>query len=154
MRSRETCPGPTRFARDTFETPDISGKPWGDAVDVRDCAIQHVLALEILKAGGERIISTSTTWAWQDVCEHLAFILIDRSFDRSSTDDILNASGYPSPTKGNPGTGVLAQAQLSGTKINIYSNAKSLQLFQGFVYRDFETGVRELGKQSLEQGWF
>ncbi|KAF8808073.1 NAD(P)-binding protein [Phlegmacium glaucopus] len=55
----------------TDETPKpINGIPLNTTaswVDVRDCALGHVLSLEKSAAGGERIIvSASDNWAWQD----------------------------------------------------------------------------------------
>ena len=43
----------------TLPSGDLSGKLVGGWVDVRDVALQHVLALSIPEAGGERIISTA-----------------------------------------------------------------------------------------------
>ena len=43
----------------TLPSGDLNGKRVGGWVDVRDVALQHVLALSIPEAGGERIISTA-----------------------------------------------------------------------------------------------
>lgn len=43
----------------TLPKGDTSGKLAGSYVDVRDVALQHVLALTTPEAGGERIISMS-----------------------------------------------------------------------------------------------
>jgi len=43
----------------TLPSGDLSGKRVGGWVDVRDVALQHILALSIPEAGGERIISTA-----------------------------------------------------------------------------------------------
>ena len=43
----------------TLPSGDLSGKRVGGWVDMRDVALQHILALSIPEAGGERIISTA-----------------------------------------------------------------------------------------------
>lgn len=53
-------PGSTlKIFLDTLPDGELSGKLVGDWVDVRDVALQHVLALSTPDAGGERILSTA-----------------------------------------------------------------------------------------------
>lgn len=40
-------------------------------VDVRDVALAHVLALETVKAGGERFITSNGSFTIQDICEYI-----------------------------------------------------------------------------------
>ncbi|KAF9517342.1 hypothetical protein BS47DRAFT_524015 [Hydnum rufescens UP504] len=56
---------------------DTSGAYAGDSADVRDTADIHVLALENPDAGGERVLTATDSFAWQDVY------------------DIFNSAGFP-----------------------------------------------------------
>jgi len=67
---------------------------------------------------------------------------------------MLNSVVDSKAPKGLPGTGVYAKARASGKRLNVYSNAKSLRIFEGFEYRDFETMMTAFGKQAAKEGWF
>jgi nucleoside-diphosphate-sugar epimerase len=113
----------------TFAGPDGSGSLAGDFVDVRDTAAHHSLALETPAAGGERIISSSGPFAWQDIY------------------DILNEAGFPNVPKGNPGAGK--------NKVDItYDHSKSEKLFPSVKYRDLKTSVKEMGDTLAKNNFF
>jgi len=115
----------------TFPAGDTSGSLVGDWVDVRDSALLHVLALETPAAGGERILTTNGTFAWQDLY------------------DILIDAGYPNiPGKESKGVG---KNKVNKTR---FSNAKSLKLFPEFKYRGLEEAVKEMGAYFQEAGFF
>ncbi|KAI0044603.1 NAD(P)-binding protein [Auriscalpium vulgare] len=106
----------------SFKKPDVSGATAGDWVDVRDCALIHVLMLEVEAAGGERVGTTNGVFAWQDIF------------------DILRDSGYEAPGKDTYGAGakkIIAQ----------FSNAKTAKLFPDFKYRDVAQSVKEMSDQ-------
>jgi len=93
----------------TTKNPPASAEqlknPGGNWVDVRDVALVHTLALSNPAAGGERFITSSGGFTWQDVL------------------DALHASGdYPDVPKGNPGSA-------KDTVHNIYLSAKVEGLF-------------------------
>lgn len=54
--------GPQKSAEET-------GAFTGNMVDVRDVSRAHSLALQKAEAGGNRFITASTPFSWQDVCE-------------------------------------------------------------------------------------
>lgn len=148
-----------RFFIETFKNPlpnsDLTKEYWGEAIDVRDCSLQHILALESPIVGGERILTISTSWAWQDICEQVSSQLFNLTTSHGLLleDDVLNAGGFPNVPKGDLGTGLWAQARASGKKVNVLSTAKSHKIFPGFEYRDLDTMLLDTSKQAAEQGW-
>lgn len=50
------------------KTPEELAGVQGSFVDVRDVARAHVRALEVGKAGGERVIVSAGEFIWQDWC--------------------------------------------------------------------------------------
>jgi len=67
------------------KTSEETGVFTANMVDVRDVAHAHSLALEKAEAGGERFITASTPFSWQDIY------------------DALNEAGVQSIPKGHPG---------------------------------------------------
>jgi len=113
----------------TFPAGETSGKLVSDWVDVRDSAKQHVLALSTPAAGGERILSTAGTYAWQDLY------------------DVLHDAGFKNiPGKESYGAGKSKAATPT------FSNAKSLKIFPGFVYHSLSESVKEMGDDLVASG--
>lgn len=54
------------------KSAEETGTFTGNMVDVRDVAHAHSLVLEKAEAGGERFITASTPFSWQDICESLS----------------------------------------------------------------------------------
>ncbi|KAG8892731.1 methylglyoxal reductase (NADPH-dependent) gre2, partial [Tulasnella sp. 403] len=102
--------------------------PVSNFVDVRDVALVHTLALSNPRAGGERFITSSGPYAWQDVL------------------DTLHASGeHPDVPKGHPGA---AKDVLH----NVYTNAKAEGVF-GIKFRDMAETTAATLKSLRERGF-
>ncbi|KAI0061189.1 NAD(P)-binding protein [Artomyces pyxidatus] len=112
----------------TFASPDTTGKLIGDWVDVRDTAELHVLALQNQAIGGERLMTTTGLFAWQDLY------------------DVLNDVGYDAPGKDTKGAGK--------NKRNVpVLNNKTFKYFPEFKYRSLEESVREMGVDLKARGY-
>lgn len=59
-------------------TPDAANplRP-SNVIDVRDCALAHILALEMKEAGGERFIVGNGLVFWQDLRELISSSMAD-----------------------------------------------------------------------------
>ncbi|KAF9517335.1 hypothetical protein BS47DRAFT_1359630 [Hydnum rufescens UP504] len=115
----------------TLDHPDTSGATVGTWADVRDTANIHILALEHPDAAGERVLIGSEAFAWQDVY------------------DIFNSVGFPNinaPGKATRGAGKTKQCW-------IISNAKEAKLWPDLRYHTFESSIRPLGEQLVEDGY-
>ncbi|CAE7150519.1 unnamed protein product [Rhizoctonia solani] len=94
-------------------------------VHVRDIALAHVRALEIEEAGGQRFITSSTAFCWQDAL------------------DVLDLPpGFP---RGSPG---------SGKAFNhiIFSHAKASKIL-GVEFKGLEECVRDTVRDLQKRGW-
>ncbi|KAG8928936.1 methylglyoxal reductase (NADPH-dependent) gre2 [Tulasnella sp. 418] len=87
--------------------------PVANWVDVRDVALIHALSLEKEEAGGERFITSSGPFTYQDVL-----------------DALHSAGDYPDVPKGEPGAG-------KGVKANVYKSDKVVRVF-GFKLKTLE----------------
>ncbi|RXW23027.1 hypothetical protein EST38_g2830 [Candolleomyces aberdarensis] len=107
-------------------------------VDVRDLADAHVLALEKVEAGGERIIVTQGAYVWQewlDIANALPSSLVEKSSSPLP-------KGFPEIT---------AQPQSLTYKIR-YDTAKKQRIL-GVKYRTKEETTRDTVEDFVSRGW-
>ncbi|CAE6491132.1 unnamed protein product [Rhizoctonia solani] len=94
-------------------------------VDVRDIALAHVRALQVEEAGGQRFITSSAPFCWQDAL------------------DVLDLpSGSP---RGTPGSG-------KGLKHIIFSHAKANKIL-GINFKGLEECVHDTVEGLQKRGW-
>ncbi|KAI0062404.1 NAD(P)-binding protein [Artomyces pyxidatus] len=114
---------------DTLPDGDTSGTAIGDWVDVRDSALLHVLSLEKEEIGGERLINTNGTFAWQDLY------------------DPLIEAGYDVPGKSTKGAGANKSIQA------IFPNDKTFKYFPDFKYRGLKESVLDMAADFKKGGY-
>lgn len=117
-------------------------------VDVREVAVGHVRALQREEAGGERIITSSGPWNWQDFGVYLptASNLIT---SRSCSGPVVNAAHKIEP--GLP-AGNTAYDLKTAVYHTYFDNSKSKRLLD-LEYRTIEETTRDSVAQFKEKGW-
>jgi nucleoside-diphosphate-sugar epimerase len=124
--------------------------PVSNWVDVRDVALVHVVALEKEEAGGERFITSSGPFTYQDVREYLR--LVQPGSQENSPDlllllvDALHAStSFSDVPKGQPGAG-------KSIKANVFSAAKAEKVL-GIKFKTLEETAADTLRALRERGF-
>lgn len=102
---------------------DMLNTPSANFVDVRDVALAHVRALEVPEAGGQRFITSSGPYCWQDVLDVLP----------------------PPHPRGTPGSGK--------SLIHSVFNAERARKVLGIDFKKLEETVKDTEEGLRKRGW-
>ncbi|KEP48769.1 NADPH-dependent aldehyde reductase [Rhizoctonia solani 123E] len=111
-------------------------------VDVRDVALAHVRALEVEEAGGQRFITASAFYCWQDT---RTWVLLSDNVHLTYQVlvDVLNLPpGFP---RGTPGAG-------KALKHIVFSHAKAKKIL-GMEFKGLQECMRDTVEGLQKRGW-
>ncbi|KAF9517344.1 hypothetical protein BS47DRAFT_1359638 [Hydnum rufescens UP504] len=100
-----------------FTRPDTSGANYDDSCDVRDTANIHVLALENPDAGGERVLVSTDSFAWQDIYDIFHSAGFPNVNVPGKTTRGAGKQKTPSATSTAKGSQVVARLQVSHVRV-------------------------------------